>query len=157
MTSTRRHFLRSGLAAGLALAAAPAAAIEPIRRPGKPHLRLSLAAYSFRKYLALNIKPKPPMNLDAFVDLAASYDLDAVEPTAYYFADTSPAYLAHLKGRCTRLGLDVSGTAVGNNFCTPDAAKLKAEIASVRQWVERASLLGAKTIRIFAGNVARGD
>src|SRR5215472_16234635 len=148
MTSTRRHFLRSGLAAGLALAAAPAAAIEPIRRPGKPHLRLSLAAYSFRKYLALNIKPKPPMNLEDFVDLAASYELDAVEPTAYYFADTSPAYLARLKGRCTRLGLDVSGTAVGNDFCVPDADRLKAQLASVKEWAERASRLGAKTVRI---------
>jgi sugar phosphate isomerase/epimerase len=158
MHTTRRQFLRSGLAASAGLALAGAApAIEPVRRNGKPHLRLSLAAYSFRKYLDLKIKPKPPMTLEDFVDLAASLDLDAVEPTAYYFADTSPAYLARLKGRCTRLGLDVSGTAVGNNFCTPDPAKLKAEIASVKQWVERASLLGAKTIRIFAGNVARGD
>jgi sugar phosphate isomerase/epimerase len=157
MTSTRRHFLRSGLAAGLALAAAPAAAIEPIRRPGKPHLRLSLAAYSFRKYLALNIKPKPPMTLEDFVDLAASYELDAVEPTAYYFADTSPAYLARLKGRCTRLGLDVSGTAVGNDFCVADADRLKAQLSSVKQWAERAARLGAKTVRIFAGRVAKGD
>lgn len=157
MTRTRRHFLRSGLAAGFALAAAPAAAIEPIRRPGKPHLRLSLAAYSFRKYLALNIKPKPPMNLDDFADLAASLQLDAIEPTAYYFADTSPAYLARLKGRCTRLGLDVSGTAVGNDFCLPDADRLKAQLASVKQWAERAAQLGGKTVRIFAGRVARGD
>jgi sugar phosphate isomerase/epimerase len=157
MTSTRRHFLRSGLAAGIALAAAPAAAIEPVRRPGKPHIRLSLAAYSFRKYLALNIKPKPPMNLEDFVDLAASYELDAVEPTAYYFADTSPAYLARLKGRCTRLGLDVSGTAVGNDFCVPDADRLKAQLASVKEWAERASRLGGKTVRIFAGRVAKGD
>ena len=138
MNRTRRRFLRSSLAAGLALAAAPVAAIEPIRRPGKPHLRLSLAAYSFRKYLALNLKPKPSMNLDDFADLAASLQLDAIEPTAYYFADTSPAYLARLKGRCTRLGLDVSGTAVGNDFCLPDADRLKAQLTSVKQWAERA-------------------
>ncbi|MBI1918046.1 MAG: sugar phosphate isomerase/epimerase [Planctomycetes bacterium] len=155
----RRQFLRSGLAAGagLALAAAGLPAIEPIRRNGKPHLRLSLAAYSFRKYLDLKIKPKPPMTLDDFVDLAASLDLDAVEPTAYYFADTSPAYLARLKGRCSRLGLDVSGTAVGNDFCVSDADKLKAQIASVKEWAERAAILGAKTVRIFAGSVPKGD
>jgi len=157
MTPTRRHFLRSGLAAGLALATAPAAAIEPIRRPGKPHLRLSLAAYSFRKYLALNRKPKPSMTLDDFVDLAALLQLDAVEPTAYYFADTSPEYLARLKGRCTRLGLDVSGSAVGNDFCVPGASALKAQLASVKQWAERTARLGGKTVRIFAGRVARGD
>jgi sugar phosphate isomerase/epimerase len=161
VNSSRRHFLQSGLtaSAGLALAAAAAAApaIEPVRRTGKPHLRLSIAAYSYRKYLDLKIKPRPPMNLDDFVDLSATLDLDAVEPTAYYFADTSPAYLARLKGRCTRLGLDVSGTAIGNDFCTPDADRLKGQLTYAKEWAERAAVLGAKTVRIFAGRVSRGD
>jgi sugar phosphate isomerase/epimerase len=51
----------------------------------------------------------------------------------------------------------VSGTAVGNNFCRSDPAKLKAEIESVKQWVGHTSRLGGKTIRIFAGNVDKGD
>jgi sugar phosphate isomerase/epimerase len=153
--TTRRQFLRAATAAGCGLAAAGAApAIEPIARAGKPHFKLSLAAYSFRKYLDLK---KPTMTLDDFVELAAGLDLDAVEPTAYYFADTSPAYLARLKGKCTRLGLDVSGTAVGNDFCVQDPDKLREQIASVNAWSERASLLGAKTIRIFAGKVPKGD
>jgi sugar phosphate isomerase/epimerase len=156
--TTRRQFLHSTLTAGVGLAlAAPAAAIEPIARTGKPHLRLSLAAYSFRKYLDLKAKPKPAMTLDDFVDLAAGMNLDAVEPTAYYFADTSPEYLGCLKGRCTRLGLDISGTAVGNNFCTPDAARLKEQLAMVKKWTEHASRLGAKTVRIFAGSVDKTE
>ncbi len=156
MTATRRHFLHAGLAAGAGLALAPvAAAIEPFRRGGKPQMRLSLAAYGFRDYLTG--KRTPRMTLDDFVDLAAALGLDAVEPTSYYFTDTSPAYLARLKGRCTRLGLDVSGTAVGNDFCAPEAEKLKQQLASVKQWAERASLLGCKTVRIFAGSVKKGD
>lgn len=153
----RRHFLKSSLWAGtgLALSAASAAAIEPIRRSGPPHLRLSIAAYSYRQ--ALTRKPKPTMTLDDFIDLAAGMDLDAVELTQYYFPKTTPDYLAHLKGRCTRLGLDVSGTAVGNNFCLTDADKLRAQIDSVKQWVEHTSRLGGKTIRIFAGYLAKGD
>jgi sugar phosphate isomerase/epimerase len=155
---TRRQFLStSAVGAGWALSNLPAAAIEPLRRSGPAHMRLSLAAYSFRQYLALNLKPKPPMNLEDFADLAAQLGFDAIEPTAYYFADTSPEYLARLKARCTRLGLDISGTAVGNNFCLTDPAKLKAQIASVKQWVEHCSRLGGKTIRIFAGNVEKGD
>ncbi len=158
-THERRRFLQAGLVAvaGMKFPESPASAIEPIQRNGKSHIRLSIAAYSFRQYLSLNIKPKPPMNLDDFVDLAAEMNLDAIEPTAYYFADTSPEYLAHLKGKCTRLGLDISGTAVGNNFCTPNPSKLRAEIQSVKNWVEHASRLGAKTIRIFAGNVDKSD
>jgi sugar phosphate isomerase/epimerase len=159
MTTTRRQFLHSTVAAGtgLALAGTPAAAIEPVRRTGKSHIRLSIAAYSYRQYLGLNVKPKPSMTLDDFIDQAAVMNLDAVELTQYYFPQTTPEYLAHLKGRCTRLGLDVSGTAVGNNFCTSDAAKLKSQIAMVKQWVEHSSRLGGKTIRIFAGNVDKGD
>lgn len=158
-TATRRQFLHSSLAAGtgLALGAASAAAIEPIQRSGPPHLRLSLAAYSFRQALNLKRKPKPAMNLDDFIDLAAGMDLDAVELTAYYFPKTTPDYLAHLKGRCTRLGLDVSGTAVGNDFCVADADKLRAQIDTVKQWIEHSTRLGAKTLRIFAGRPAKGD
>lgn len=155
-TATRRQFLHASLFAGAGLAAAgSAAAIEPIRRNGPPHLRLSIAAYSFRKELMG--KPKPAMTLDDFIDLAANMDLDAVELTAYYFPRTTPDYLAHLKGRCTRLGLDVSGTAVGNNFCVADADALKKQIDSVKEWTEHSARLGAKTMRIFAGNVAKGD
>ena len=151
---SRRRFLQAGAAALVAAGAAPA--IEPVRRTGKPQMRLSLAAYSYRKYLDLKLKPRP-MTLEDFVDVAAEMGLDAVEPTAYYFDDTSPAYLSRLKARCTRLGLDVSGTAVGNNFCVAEADKLKAQVDSVKQWVERASILGCKTIRIFAGTVPRGE
>ncbi len=164
-TATRRQFLQSSLLAGtgLALGAASAAAIEPIRRSGPSHLRLSLAAYSYRDSLvdyqhkAKSSKVKPTMTLDDFIDLAAGMDLDAVELTAYYFPETTPDYLAHLKGRCTRLGLDVSGTAVGNNFCVADADKLRKEIDSVKQWTEHSARLGAKTMRIFAGYLPKND
>jgi sugar phosphate isomerase/epimerase len=152
----RRQFLRSALVAGAgaALAATQAPAIEPIKRTGKSHLRLSIAGYSYRKYLDLK---KKEMTYFDFIDAAADMDTDAVELTQYYFAETTPAYLAALKGRATRLGLDVSGTAVGNTFTHTDPAKLKAEIDLVKSWVEHTSRLGGKTIRIFAGNLQKGD
>ena len=152
---SRRDWL-AACAAG-ALCAPAARAIEPISRTGKPKLKLSLAAYSFRQWLDLKKKPHPDMTLADFIDFAAAQEIDAAELTAYYFAETTPEYLAGLKARATRLGLDISGTAVGNNFCTPDPEKLKAELASVKAWVEHTSRLGGKTIRIFAGNVAKGD
>jgi sugar phosphate isomerase/epimerase len=152
---SRRDWLAT-CAAG-AVCAAGANAIEPIRRIGKPRMKLSLAAYSFRQWLDLKKKPKPDMTLADFIDFAADQDIDAVELTAYYFAETTPEYLAALKSRCTRLGLDVSGTAVGNNFCVADPDKLKSEIANVKAWVEHTSRLGGKSIRIFAGSVPKGD
>src|SRR2546423_5315146 len=125
----RRDLLRTALAAGAGLAAAGRlAAIDPIARPGPALLKLSLAAYSFNKLMDIRKGKKPSMTQEQFIDLAAGYGLGAVELTQYYFPDTSPAYLAAIKGRCTRLGLDVSGTAVGNNFCVPDPAKLRQEV-----------------------------
>ena len=131
--------------------------IEPITRAGKPRVKLSLAGYSFRKELDLKKKPKPEMTYFDFIDLAATYPLDAVELTAYYFPETTPEYLAALKGRAGRLGLDISGTAVGNDFCQLDADKQQKQIADVKLWIEHTSRLGGKTMRIFAGKVTKGD
>jgi len=159
MSTSRRQFFHAALAAGAGavLGSTTAPAIEPIKRNGKSRIRLSVAGYSYRKYLDLKIKPQPPMTLFDMADLAAQMDLDAIEPTAYYFPETTTDYLARLKGKCSRLGLDVSGTAVGNNFCVSDPSKLKEQIASVKKWTEISSFLGAKTMRIFAGSVDKGD
>src|SRR5260370_4526172 len=159
MTPSRRRLLLAAWAAGEGLASESrrCSAIEPISRIGKSHIRLSIAAYSYRQYLDLKVKPNPSMTLDDFIDAAAAMGLDAVELTQYYFPTTAPEYLPQLKGHCTRLGLDVSGTAVGNNFCRTDPAKTKEEIATVKEWVEHSSRLGAKTIRIFAGSLEKGD
>src|SRR5262249_54447371 len=129
-------------------------AIEPVRRSGKSHIRLSIAAYGYRQYLDLK---KPTMTYDDFIDTAAGMDLDAVEFTEYYFPQTSPEYLARLKGRCTRLGLDVSGTAISNDFCVSDPAKLKEQIAKVKAWAEHTARLGGKTMRIFSGKTDKGE
>lgn len=158
---SRRQVLGSfvSLLAGAALhgpsARHPVFAIEPIQRTGKPQFRLSLAGYSLRDHF--NAKRQPAISLEDFADLAAQWGFDAVELTAYYFKDTSPAFLARLKARCTRLGLDISGGAVGNNFCVADPQSFKKQIADVKAWIERYSLLGGKTIRIFAGSVPKGD
>jgi sugar phosphate isomerase/epimerase len=157
MHSNRRCFLGSALTVGAGLALASSVpGIEPFRRTGQPHLRLSLAAYSYRKYLDLKLKPRP-RTLENFADLAAEMGLDAIEPTSYYFEDTSPEYMAKLKGRCTRLGLDISGTAVRNDFCVADPDRRKRDIEHVKTWVELTSRLGGKCIRIFAGNTPRGE
>jgi sugar phosphate isomerase/epimerase len=152
--SRRQWFQASGAAAAGLAFSAPLQAIEPIQRVGKPVIKLSLAGYSFRQRLDLK---KKEMSYFDFIDLAATYPLDAVELTAYYFENTTPEYLAALKSRCTKLGLDISGTAVGNNFCLTDAEKHKEQIEMVKKWVEHTSFLGGKTIRIFAGNLKKGD
>src|SRR5690242_18387815 len=108
---TRRGFLaKMATAAGALAIARPAAAVGPIGRTRASHLKLSLAAYSFRDQLT---GPNKTMDLFGFVDLAADLGLDAVEPTSYYFPeDISADYLHRLKQNAFLLGLDISGTAV---------------------------------------------
>lgn len=154
----RRAFLKaaafSAAAAPLALVR-PALAIPPIGRTRPSHLKLSLAAYSYRQYLDLK---KPKMDLFDFVNLAADMGLDGVELTSYYFPpDVSTDYLHRLKQHAFTLGLDVSGTSVGNNFCVPDGPAREKQLELVRTWVDRAAELDAPVIRIFAGSVAKGD
>ncbi len=153
MFLSRRDFLRTSAAAGLAPSLA--SAIDPIKRPGpKPDLKLSLAAYSFNK--ALDLK-KPTMTLFDFIDLAADLPLDAVELTSYYWAETTDAYLDKLKAYCEKKKLAISGVPVGNTFTLKDDAKRAVEIQKVKDWTARAAKLGAKTVRIFAGNLEKGE
>ncbi|HVL16014.1 MAG TPA: sugar phosphate isomerase/epimerase family protein [Gemmata sp.] len=151
MSLSRRQFL----AASAALTVSPVAAIDPIRRPSdKPDLKLSLAAYSMRQFLDLK---KPTMTLFEFIDLAAELPLDAVELTSYFWAEKSDEYVEKLKAHAVKKKLAVSGVPVGNNFCVSDDAAWKKQVQDVKDWTERAAKLGAQTVRIFAGNVAKGD
>lgn len=149
----RRAFLGS-LAALTAARPALAADIDPIKRTGPAHMKLSLAAYSFRTALA---GPKKSMTLDGFIDLASTWDLDAVEPTSYYFPDPpTPEYCRSLRRHAFLQGLSISGTAVRNTFTYPPGPQLDKEIDHVRRWVDLAAELHAPTIRIFAGDLQKG-
>lgn len=155
--ATRREFLQrsaSGALAltGLAYSVPQALAVDPIHRPGKPRLRLSLAAYSFRD--AFNRPDSADrLSLLQFIDYCADHGCDGTELTSYYFPkDPTDEFLVKLKRHAYLRGLDISGTAVGNNFARPDGPELRAEIDAVKTWIDRAALLGAPHIRVFAGN-----
>jgi sugar phosphate isomerase/epimerase len=157
----RRQFLGQ-CAAGSALAAGgwwtgtnPVQAIEPIRRKGGDRFAFSLAAYSYRSLL----QGKPAkLTLADFIDDCASFQLAGTELTSYYFPDkVTPEYIYSLKQRCFHAGLDVSGTAVGNDFGHPEGEERKQQIAHVKKWIDYAEMLGAPVIRIFAGHPKKGS
>ena len=147
---------RSALA-GLAGTAATVFAIDPISRPlAGSRFKMGLAGYSLRKYLDLKMPANPRMDLLRFAEFAAKHGCDAIEPTSYYFPDTSlPAVIA-LKNHCARLGIEITGSAVGNNFCQPDEKKRQEQIQLVTDWLDRVSLLGGRTLRVFAGGTPKG-
>lgn len=124
------------------------------------------------------------MTLDGFIDYCASLGLDGTELTGYYFPahvqstpihrppadlaaedpasrqariDAAVEYLNGLKNRAFRLGLDISGTAIGNDFCVPEGPGWVGQINLCKDWIDRAAVMGAPVIRIFAGKVPEGE
>ncbi|HUR59891.1 MAG TPA: sugar phosphate isomerase/epimerase family protein, partial [Opitutaceae bacterium] len=163
----RRDFLKISTAAGLAAATAPfgafaAAPKQPFGRTGKPRLLLSLAAYSFRdNFPTMRGKQNTKMpagkgtDMFKFIDYCAAQGCDGAELTSYFFAEETDEYMIKLRRHAFLRGVAVSGTAIGNNFSLPKGAKLDEEIATTKKWIDRALLMGAPHIRVFAGNVPR--
>lgn len=159
---SRRTALAALTASAATLIAPGLRGAEIPKRTGKPFFKLSLAAYSFNSQLPKNWpkpgKTVPKMTLLDFIDYCAEQDLDAAELTSYYFpAEVTPEYINEVKERCFRLGLDVSGTAIGNDFCKPEGPDRDFEVEMTRKWIDYSALVGAPVIRIFAGNVPKGD
>jgi sugar phosphate isomerase/epimerase len=164
---TRRDFVKATAVAGLAATAAPlvsraagaGGAPNPFHRAGKPRLLLSLAAYSFRDSFPTNrgkANAKAPkgaaaMDMFKFVDYCADHGCDGAELTSYFFPDDSDEYMLKLRRYCFLRGVTISGTAIGNNFSHPKGAKRDEEIATTKKWIDKAALLGAPHIRVFAG------
>jgi sugar phosphate isomerase/epimerase len=159
--TSRRRFLQ-GLTATAAATALSVQAAGPIPRNGKSHMKLSLAGYSFSRFLVTRGTPEQiaaaKFTLEKFIDFCAEQNVDGCELTAYYFPkQITEAYLHSLKERTFRLGLDVSGTAIGNDFCKPKGPEWDQQIAETKEWIDYAAILGAPVIRIFAGNIPQGD
>jgi sugar phosphate isomerase/epimerase len=157
-----RRTLLSGAAAVAAGSFAPVHAAEPPKRTGRPYMKLGLAGYSFNRLMARRGTPeeiaKAEMNLAKFIDYCAELQLDACEPTSYYFPkEVTHDDLLAVKEQAFRLGLAISGTAIGNDFCLADGEAREHQLAETRTWIDYAAVMGAPHIRIFAGNTPKGD
>jgi len=115
-----------------------------------PKVKISLNAYSFNKPLMAG-----EMNICDMLDFAAATGFEGVDITGYYFPGyptvPSDEYIYHVKRHAFKLGIEICGTGVRNDFTLPDASKRAAEKKLVKEWIEVASKLGAQTLRIFTG------
>src|SRR4051812_3486748 len=115
-------FTGSLLAGGIFASQTGVNAIEPFKRKGKPRLKLSLAAYSFREYFKdashkrdKNVDQQKQIDMFQFVDYCAEHDCDGAEVTSYYFPpDLTKEYMLKLKHHAFMRGIELSGTAIGN-------------------------------------------
>ena len=113
-------------------------------------LKLSCNLYSFNEPLV-----SKQMTLEQVLEFCSEVGFDAVDPTGYYFpgypAVPSDSYIYAIKRKAFRLGLDISGTGVRNDFTLPDPASRRAEIDLVKKWIDVAAKLDAPILRIFSG------
>lgn len=153
---SRRHFLSTSLGA---LSATTLPAIEPINRAGKSRMQLGVAAYSFREYFqwSRDKEQKPKGNRKAwsildFIDWCADNNIPGAEVTSYFFPpDVDDKFLLEVKRHAYLRGVQLTGTAVGNNFALPKGEKLNEQIAYTKKWIDHAALMNAPHIRVFAG------
>ncbi len=160
MLSRRQLITAGGVATlGLALGSENALpAMDPLERTQPSRLRLSLAAYSLRKYLSAKPEEARKMDLFQFVEFCRQQGLSGVELTSYYFpAKVTTEYLLRLKRHCHLLGMTISGGAIRNDFCSPDNSQIEKDLAHTRQWIDHYALIGAPVIRIFAGNQPKDE
>lgn len=114
-------------------------------------MRLSCCAYSYRDLLTSG-----KMTLEGFLATCARLGFDGVELTQYYFPEETDAYLNHIKREAFRLGLDVSGSAVGGGFASADAKARLRQIEHVCDWLKKSARLGSPMLRVFAGRRPKG-
>ena len=169
MNLSRRTWLTSSAAAAAVVLShgesgiiQVASAADPVLRTGAPLLKLSLAGYSFNRMFATRGTPdeiaKAEMSLEKFIDYCAAQGLGATELTGYYFPKhITPEYLISLRAQTHRLGLSISATAIGNDFCLPEGDARQQQLAQCREWIDYAAIMGAPAIRIFAGQVPMDD
>lgn len=148
----RRIFLKAavplGATPGLSLLAGMARSV-PSPGPTVP-LKLSCNLYSFNSLLR-----DGTMRLEEVLEFCSDLGFAAVDPTAYYFPNYPELppddYLYEIKRRAFRLGLDISGTGIRNDFTLPNRNQREAQVELVKKWVGVAARLGAPVLRVFAG------
>ena len=112
--------------------------------------KLSLNLYSFNSLLM-----EKKVDLFDMLDFCAEYNLDAIDPTGYYFPGypevPSDEFIMKFKRQAFLHGLDISGTGVRNDFANPDEKSRQANIIMIKKWIEATAKLGIPNLRVFAG------
>jgi len=149
----RRKFLSSVIAlpAAVAIASNSRAATPKKYSASASGLKTSLNAFSFNAPLT-----DGSMAISDMLDFCAETGFAGVDITGYYFKGypqvPDDEYLFGIKRKAFKLGLEISGTGVRNDFTIADKTKRALEVTLVKNWIEVAAKLGAPVVRIFAGN-----
>ena len=128
--------------------------------------KLSLNMYSLNMNINAWIRESdsaPQLNTLDAIKWAAKAGFDAVDLTCYYIPGysntTMPTlpekdivkYAREIKKLSKKLGIEVSGTGIQNNFADPNRNRRETDVERIKFWIKIAAEMGAPVIRIFAG------
>jgi sugar phosphate isomerase/epimerase len=137
------------------------AAQTQVKKNPESHIKLALNAFSFNDVLMAKGTPeKPAFTLFDLLDWCAGQNIEGLDITGYYIPTypevPSDEYTYELKRKAFRLGIDITGTGIRNNFASPDPAVRAADVTRAKEWIIFAEKLGAPVIRLFAGEIPKG-
>jgi len=144
MSVTRRGFVGTGLAAGLALAA-PKRAAASEAAPAKRRTRFAVSTYSFWHFRGERVP------IESCIEQAAAMGFDGVEILHRQMASEDNAYLQQLKRLAFVHGLDLCGFSTHQGFVYPDEGERQKNIDHTLHCIELAYKLGIPTIRVNTG------
>lgn len=128
--------------------------------------KLSLNLYTFNMNINAwmnNSSSAPHLSTLDAIRWAAKAGFDAVDVTCYYipgYSNTAMptkseeeilAYARQIKKQCKKLGIEISGTGLQNNFADPSQSRREMDVERIKFWIKVAAEMGAPVIRIFAG------
>jgi sugar phosphate isomerase/epimerase len=111
-------------------------------------MKLSIMSLSFKRAFQAGT-----MDVSSFADVCRDLNADGIDFNARSIgegAGAGKASIVDLKERCIRHGLAIACLSIPNNFGKP-ADQLADEVAMTKRWIDRALLLGAPQVRVFAG------
>ncbi len=127
----------------------------------RSHIKLALNAFSFNDALMAKGTPeKPAFTLFDLLDWCAEQNIEALDVTGYYIPGypevPTDEYIYEFKRKAFKLGIDISGTGIRNNFASPDPKVRAADVERAKKWIIVAEKMGAPVIRLFAGEIPKG-
>jgi sugar phosphate isomerase/epimerase len=168
----RRDFLvrlTTGAAAGCGSGAGSFATVQPRRTvvSASPKLdRISISTWSLHNYFRATRRSDfsgegPILALLDFPDLIVDrYKVRHFEFCTTHFSSVEPAYLQEIKYALVRTGstvvnipVDIEECGSDGTFSDPDREERRAALDAVKQWVDVAHTLGAKSVRVGPGKV----
>jgi len=128
--------------AGFAMDLAGAAATSP---PQKPRIKLGISTYSYWHFLPTKVP------IETVIDKASALGVEGVEVLHQQMESEERAYLMKLKRHAFRLGVDLIGLAIHQNFISPDAAVRAKNVQHTLKCIELAYQMGIPSIRLNSG------